>query len=231
MYYLTTPVGAQAFTTALSGTAIGPANLVSLGLQYSWHGDVQSVFMPSAAHASRLERLSLGRRRLAGALALAVVTGFVSGMYYLLHVCHEYGAGNLVSWYFQAGAGIGRMAFSGVLRQLDNPAGPDLTKLFYAGIGAVAYSALALCHYRFHWWPLHPVGLTVAPLWMTRLCAFSVFIAWAAKASLLRYGGIHAYRRGRPFVVGLAAGFFVGVGVSFAVDVIWFFGFGHGVPW
>ena len=231
MYYLTTPVTAQAFVTAVSGTAIGPGNLVTLGLQYSWHGDVQSIFMPSAAHASRLERISRGRGLMVAAIGLAVVVGFVSGVYYILDVCHEYGAGNLRSWYFQAGAGIGRMAFSGVIRQIDNPTDTDWTKLFYAGLGAAAYSILALCHYRFHWWPLHPVGLTVAPMWMTSLCAFSVFIAWVTKTALLTYGGIHAYRRARPFFVGLAAGFFLGVGVSFAVDVTWFFGFGHGVPW
>ena len=231
MYYLTTPVGAQAFVTAISGTAIGPGNLVSLGLHYSWHGDIQSVFMPAAAHASRLRGVGHGGRMMSPVLALAVVTGFIAGIYYILSVCHEYGAGNLVSWYFQAGAGIGRMAFSGVIRQLDNPAAVDWAKLSYAGIGAAAYSILALCHYRFHWWPLHPVGLTVAPLWMTRLCVFSVFVAWLTKAALLRYGGIHVYRRARPFFVGLAAGFFVGVGVSFAVDATFFFGFGHGVPW
>jgi hypothetical protein len=146
-------------------------------------------------------------------------------------VCYTYGASNLRDWYFMGGSGIARMAFSGVIRQIENPAGTDWGKLFYAGVGAVAYSLLALGHYRFHWWPLHPVGLAVAPLWMTRLCAFSVFVAWLSKSALLRYGGIQAYRRARPFFVGLAAGFFFGVGVSFGVDVIWFYGYGHGVPW
>jgi hypothetical protein len=231
MFYLTTPVNAQAFTTALSGTAIGAGNLVTLGFQYSWHGDVQSVFMPSAAHASRLEHISRGRGLMGVVIALAVVVGFVSGTYYILTVCYEYGAGNLRSWYFGAGGGIGRMAFSGVIRQIGAPAGTDWSKVSYAGVGAAVYSVLSLCHYRFYWWPLHPVGLAIAPMWMTRLCAFSVFVAWASKTALLTYGGIQAYRRARPFFVGLAAGFFLGVGVSFAVDATWFFGYGHGVPW
>ena len=231
MYYLTTPVNAQAFTTAISGTAIGSRNLVTLGLQYGWHGDVQSIFMPSAAHAARLDHIARGQRLMGAAIALAVVVGFVSAIWYLLYVCYTYGASNLRDWYFMGGSGIARMAFSGVIRQIEYPAGTDWGKLFYAGVGAVAYSLLSLGHYRFHWWPLHPVGLAVAPLWMTRLCAFSVFVAWLSKSVLLRYGGIWAYRRARPFFVGLAAGFFLGVGVSFGVDAIWFYGYGHGVPW
>lgn len=231
MYYLTTPVNGQAFAAAVSGTSIGAGNLVPLGLQYAWHGDVQSIFMPSAAHASRLERITRSRRLMSAAIAAAVVVGFVSAFWYILYVCHEYGAGNLRSWYFGAGGGIGRMAFSGVIRQIDNPAGTDWGKLFYSGVGALAYSMVALCQYRFHWWPLHPVGIALAPMWMTRLVAFSVFVAWLTKTLLLAYGGIQAYQQARPFFVGLVAGFFLGVGVSFFVDATWFFGYGHGVPW
>ena len=231
MYYLTTPVNAQAFTTAILGTHIGSASLVTLGMQYGWHGDVQSVFMPSAAHAARLDYVARGARRMGLAIGLAVLVGFGSAIWYLLYMSYTYGASNLRDWYFAGGSGIARMAVSGVIRQISTAAGTDWGKLFHAGIGAVSYSLLALGHYRFYWWPLHPVGLAVAPLWMTRLCAFSVFVAWLSKSVLLRYGGITAYRRARPFFIGQAAGFFLGVGVSFGVDVIWFYGYGHGVPW
>ena len=231
MYYLTTPVNGQAFAAAVSGTAMGAGNLVPLGLQYAWHGDVQSIFMPSAAHASRLNRITNGRRMMAWAIALAVVVGFVSAFWYILYVCYEYGAGNLRSWYFGSGGGIGGMAFSGVIRQIDNPAGTDWGKLFYSGVGAFIYSIVALCQYRFHWWPLHPVGIALAPMWMIQYGGFSVFLAWLSKTIILAYGGIHAYKRARPFFVGLVSGFFLGVGVSFFVDVTWFFGHGHGVPW
>ena len=231
MYYLTTPVGGQAFALAITGTGIGPANLVPLSLCYAWFGDVQSVFMPSAAHAAQLDGITRARRSMGVVMAVAVLVGFVSTIWFVLYLCYEYGAGNLRSWYFNAGGGIGAMSFTGVIRQINNPEGTDWGKLMYSGIGAFVYSFLAFCRYRFYWWPLHPVGLAVAPLWMTRLCAISVFIAWATKSVILRYGGIGGYRAARPFFVGLIAGFFVGVGISFGVDVIWFFGVGHGVPW
>lgn len=230
VYYLTTPVVGQAFTTAVTGTAIAPNNLVALSLAYTWHGDVQSVFMPSAANAAKLAEFGPrqgGARSLAWAIWLATVVGFLATISFVLSLSYKYGAGNFRSWYFQAGAGAGGMAFDGVIRQINNPVHTDPDKLLYLGIGALVYSILIICQYRLPWWPLHPVGLTVAPLWMTRLIAMSVFLAWAIKSVVLRYGGIGLYRSMRPFFIGLIAGFFVGVGVSFVVDVIWFFGYGH----
>jgi hypothetical protein len=62
---------------------------------------------------------------------------------------------------------------------------------------------------------------------MVRRIALSVFLAWALKTLILRLGGVRAYRACRPFFVGLIVGFFVGVGISYGVDLIWFFGKGH----
>ena len=51
VFYLTTPVVSQAMTMMTLGTsAISPTGLAALGLTYSFFGDVQSIFMPSAAH-------------------------------------------------------------------------------------------------------------------------------------------------------------------------------------
>jgi hypothetical protein len=86
---------------------------------------------------------------------------------------------------------------------------------------------LAFFQYRFFWWPLHPIGLTIATLWNVRLIATSVFIAWALKSAILRVGGVTAYRQMRPFFIGLIVGFFLGVGVSYAIDAVWFLGKGH----
>ena len=46
------------------------------------------------------------------------------------------------------------MAFDGVIRHFNDPWPTDWNKLGYFGIGSVVYAVLALCQYRFHWWPL-----------------------------------------------------------------------------
>ena len=71
--------------TALTGTAIPPHNLVALSLSYACFGDVESLFMPSAAHAARLDEIARHRRGLA--LAIGLVRG---GQLPTLNVANEF---------------------------------------------------------------------------------------------------------------------------------------------
>jgi hypothetical protein len=58
---------------------------------------------------------------------------------------------------------------------------------------------------------------------------FSLFLAWACKAIILRLGGVQLYRKSQPFFVGLLVGYALGVSLSSVVDMIWFNGQGHGI--
>lgn len=227
LHYLTPPMANQGLALALCGTALPAPNLAALALAYSWCGDIESIFMPSAAHAAKLNELCPRKKSLALAIALAVVTSLVVTLYFMLSLCYRHGAGNFRSWFFQPGAGAGGVAFDWAVSQMQNPQPTDWGKLAYLAVGALAYSLLALGQYHLHWWPLSPVGLTVATTWMVRRIALSVFVAWVLKTLILRLGGLPAYRACRPFFVGLVVGFFAGVGISYAVDLLWFFGKGH----
>ncbi len=59
---------------------------------------------------------------------------------------------------------------------------------------------------RFFWWPLHPMGYVLAPMWFTHHLWLSVFLAWTIKALILRYGGLRAYARALPLFLGLILG-------------------------
>ncbi len=229
LHQVTTPMSAQGLTLAITGTAIAPHNLVALGLSYGWCGDVQSIFMTSAAHAARLNEHSRRPRRLTIAIFAATALSFIASTYFMIELCYEYGAGNLRSWGFLPGSGASGMAFGQVASQLRDPWPTDWGKLGYLGLGALLYSLIFVCYYRFFWWPLHPVGLTIATLWMTRHIVVSVLIAWLCKRLILHFGGVVLYRRLLPFFMGLPVGFFMGVGISYVVDVIWFFGKGHSI--
>lgn len=100
IHYFTTPMTAQGLTLAITGTGVGPHNLIALALCYAWCGDVQSTFMPSAAHATKLLGLYQHRRSLGltFSLGLAVVVSFVASSALILYLCYDYGAGNLRSW-------------------------------------------------------------------------------------------------------------------------------------
>ena len=83
---------------------------------------------------------------------------------------------------------------------------------FTAGIAITGF--LTLMMYRFPWWPLHPLGSTIAFSWPIRASAFSIFIAWALKAGILRVGGISLYRRAQDLFIGLLVGYVFGVILS-----------------
>lgn len=227
VHYLTTPITAQGLVLAGVGTALPPSALVGLTLSYGWCGDVQSIFMTSVAHAGRLNELCLYRRHLAAAMAIAVVVGFAACIAFVFHLCFEYGAIHFRNGQFNPLSGPVATVFNSVAAQLREPRGPDAGRLGLFGIGFLLYSLIAWSNYRFPWWPLHPIGLTLASTWMTREIVFSVFIAWMLKSLILRFGGPGTYRRLRPFFLGLPVGFFLGVGLSFLIDALFFKGSGH----
>jgi|TARA_B110000438_G_scaffold254719_1_gene261125 hypothetical protein len=231
IYYLTTPVVSQAMTMMSFGTsAISAPGLAALGLCYSFFGDVQSIFMTSAAHAAKLQSsLRIARRGFALAIGLAVVLSFAVSLTNLISMAYEQGASNFNSWIFRVSSGAGVMAFGDVMAKIKTPADFHAQKLGFFGIGAAAMSVLTFMQYRFPWWPLHPVGLAVSAIWMIRNQAVAIFISWAAKSLIMRFGGIELYRKAAPFFIGLIVGYFLGVGISFIVDVVFFPGNGHAI--
>ena len=231
IYYLTTPVVSQAMTMMSFGTsAISAPGLAALGLCYSFFGDVLSIFMTSAAHAAKLQSsLRIARRGFALAIGLAVVLSFAVSLTNLISMAYEQGASNFNSWIFRVSSGAGVMAFGDVMAKIKNPADFHAQKLGFFGIGAAAVSVLTFMQYRFPWWPLHPVGLAVSAIWMIRNQAVAIFISWAAKSLIMRFGGIELYRKAAPFFIGLIVGYFLGVGISFIVDVVFFPGNGHAI--
>ena len=229
VYYLTTPVVSQAMTMATFGTsAISSSGLASLGLCYSFFGDVQSLFMPSAAHAAKLHDVTRTTRRGLGlAVLLAVVLGFILALSFILYNAYDQGASNFNSWIYRVSSGAGVLTFDNVVAKIKNPAGPNLQKLSFFGGGALVMTVLTFLQYRFPWWPLHPIGLPIAAVWMIRNQVGAIFLAWAAKSIIMRFGGIDLYQRASPFFIGLILGHFLGVGISFIVDMIFFPGNGH----
>jgi len=231
VFYLTTPIVSQAMTMMTFGTsAISASGLAALGLCYSFFGDVQSIFMPSAAHAARLhDTMRMSRRGLCMAIALALLVGFAVTIIYVISMAYDQGASNFNSWFFRVSSGAGVRSFDDVMAKIKTPADFHTQKLGFFSIGAVAMTFLTFMQYRFPWWPLHPVGLAISAIWMVRNQAPAIFVAWAAKSLIMRFGGIELYRKASPFFIGLILGHFFGIGISFIIDMIFFPGNGHPV--
>lgn len=229
VYYVTTPVVGQAMTLVTLGSApVTQTGLAAMGLTYSFFGDVQSIFMPAAAHASKLhDNLRTSRRGLTIAIGVSVVVGFVAAITCILVLGYQHGASNFRSWFFQVSGGAGVRAFDAVISKMIAPEPVDTQKLWYFGSGAVTMLGLSVMQYRFPWWPIHPIGLPIASVWMIRNQVAAIFVVWVLKGLILRFGGAPLYRKATPFFVGLIAGHFLGVGLSFLVDLVFFPGVGH----
>ena len=78
-------------------------------------------------------------------------------------------------------------------------------------------AALLFLRHRFAWWPLHPLGFPIASTFTIVYYGWlSIFLAWLLKATILRYGGVRAYRALLPFFLGLILG-------EFTTACLWLF--------
>jgi len=183
--------------------------------------------MPSAANASRLtQNLPSGQRTLGRAVLAGGLLAMVAFTVVTLWLGYTKGAQNFGSYAFDTS---NKFPFNTVVMFAKNPPTTLPTQLAYFGTGAAVTAVLTLLTYRLPWWPLHPIGFTVAFAYPVRVTAWSVFLAWLTKSVVLRVGGISLYRRSQAVVLGMLAGYVTGVGISFVVDTLLFYGQGHSV--
>jgi cation transporter-like permease len=74
------------------------------------------------------------------------------------------------------------------------------------GIGFLTAFVLGVIRQQVPGFPLHPVGYAVSSSWSLAVLWVPLLIAWAIKSTILRIGGLAAYRRALPFFLGLIVG-------------------------
>lgn len=224
--YMRAPLPPQSVTFYTIGIAnMSPASATSLALSYAHFGLGNSFVICPLAHVSRLGALIEGnKRRLLAAAALSIFVGCAVSAIMILYLGYNYGASNFGAYTFQGG---NQAMFENLVSKMKNPFLPDWKRMGYFGIGAFVYWILTVLRYRLTWWPISPLGFAAGGIWVTWNLAFTFFVTWLAKILLLKFGGLPAYRRGIPFVVGLLVGYVIGVGLAFITDVLFFMGDGH----
>ena len=212
------PLPAATSLMAMVGPdALGPSNLVALGMTYIWMGDIRTFVMASSANGLKLASGIRGRKRaIFWAMALAIVVTLAVSVWATTHVAYAHGGANANRWFFEQGP---TLPFRYVESVLKTPTGASRAGWLFRGIGAGVMALLVFMHHRFVWWPLHPLGFPVASLWLTDQLWFSVFLAWAVKVLVLRYGGAELYHRTRFFFLGLILGQYTVCGVWILIDL------------
>lgn len=199
--------------------AIGPAGLATLGFTYIWAGDIRTFVMSSAMHSMKLdgELRVRSHRPMFWAIMTAVFIGIVVSSLMVLTLAYEYGGINLEPWYFH---GNTRVAYRYIAQKIEFPTEANLLGWTWKGIGAGTMLIIMYLQRNFYWWPIHPLGYAIgANVWTTRLW-FSIFLAWAIKGAILKYGGGRFYHSARPFFLGLVLGQYSCAGMWFVIDAI-----------
>jgi hypothetical protein len=228
LVFVRAPMTAQSFTTSVLGpTNMSASSLTALAVSFSWVHTV-FFFMPAMAHAAKLHNdLKLDRRHVVTAVALALAIAAPLSIYVTLLWGYDMGGDNFRGWAFGAGK---LRHYDSIVAKMKDPTGVDWPAVWQFLIGAGAMWLLTMLTHRVPNWPVHPIGLTIGYTHPTAMIAFSVFIAWAAKAIVIRIGGGELYERTKPLFLGLIIGYFTGLAVAFFVDLACFGpGEGHGL--
>ena len=211
-------VPADALIATYGASALGHANLGSLGMSLAWAGAMRVTLMAAVIHGLRLAEhyIQEHRRRLFAAIVIAVLVGATAAVATVLFVGYRHGAMNLSSWFFGVTSAPAPYVYTAY--HVINPMDATWEFLGVAGLGAAAQLLLITASKHFLWFPIHPVAFPVAAMWTTHHLMSSIFVAWLVKVVVLRYGGVTLYRKTRPFFLGLILGHYASGGLWCIID-------------
>jgi hypothetical protein len=135
------------------------------------------------------------------ALVLAVgMTAMLAGIYHYGYYGTQSGAAPYwPSLYNRLDGGM-------ITNLINNPAQPDWKTMIGMVSGGVFCILLGMMRLRFWWWPFHPVGFIVAMGYGLASSVVPFVLGWAAKSLVIRYGGLHTYRKTVPLAIGAIVG-------------------------
>jgi hypothetical protein len=223
--YVRGPLTAQSFAAYGLGTAeYSGASITMLTFTYAFISQGKGLFMAPFMQAAKLASEVRSARRIVTAVVAAMVIGILVCLLITIVMGYSMGAFNFRDYPFSA---AGRHMFGLTSKYVNDPLPAAWDRWMFFGIGAGAFMLLSLLRSRFYWWPLAPIGMTIATTYATLNSVLMVFVAWLAKSIVLHIGGVALYNKSKPLFLGLACGYAVGVGYSFLVDWIWFPGVRH----
>ena len=214
---------AKTFVHQLVGTAhISPQNYIAYRFfgGRAFFGNLRLPTWPALPHVLKIFSLRHRPRWVVGLILTAFPVGFLVAVASTLEMAYR-GDGLAYS----SGGTIAH--FTSIVTNLANPRMVDPERWMVFMTGFFEGVVLAVLRARYHWFPLHPVGLAFQYTIVTVLYWFSLFLVWLAKLTLLHYGGVRAYLSAKPFFYGLGIGYVVGIILSVTVDLIWFPAAGH----
>jgi len=199
----------QFMTVALGSRRIGGANLTIMSFLYPFTRCHRSHPMPNQLESLKVAQQSnMLNRRLIFAMMSAIGVGAAVTFWIYLTIAYKYGASAECNGWL---AGFGWESFNPLQSWLDNPTKTNSTAVIFMGGNSLFVLLLMAMRRYFAWWPFHPGGYVLSGGgWSGMLYIWNaMLISWAAKYVILKYGGMKAYRKARPFFFGLVLGDYI----------------------
>ncbi len=177
---------------------------------------------PAQMEAMKMQGLAVPRalnpRHVTAALMTAALVAVLASWASFLGIYYHYGASSahLNDWR----TGQGRYGFDELQNALNTRTATDWPRLGGSAAGLGIVLGLSALRTRFVWWPLHPIGYAVSGMDGVAYYWFPIFLSWAIKTLILRYGGTKMYRQALPFFFGLFVGDYAISGLLALLSVI-----------
>ena len=148
--------------------------------------DVRTFVMAAVANGLKLTESVRRQGVVMAGMIIAVLLGLALSVWATIYLAYEVGANNSNSWFFLNGP---QYMINYAVLYLRNPMGPDGEGLALMGLGGGLMSGLYWMRARMFAFAIHPLGLAVSQMMLTRHMWFSLFLAWLIKMLLIRFGG------------------------------------------
>jgi len=194
------------FFTTLGSAKMSPSTMTSLLMHpVCITLDLREFMMPNVMNSLKAaDDVRVKRRHLLMAMGAAMFIGLLVSYYSVLKVSYQYRA-PYTGW----GGFMHHLAYI-----LSGPrSGTDWTNTGFMMFGSGFTVWLMWMRRMFVWWPIHPIGYTMLSAWGAFKVWFSIFLGWLMKYSIVKYGGLRAYRQARPVFMGLVLGEMVCAGL------------------
>ena len=166
--------------------------------------DPREHIMPAIGNAHFLPHgIRTLPRFFGGAIATAIALGFFISFLSFVWTSYHFGAVTMDPY---GTDGSPHWSLDRALQYVQAPLPVNYGDIWAMLLGAALTGALAFMRMRFVWWPLAPIGLTMAGTYAMHHIAFSIFVGWLLKSSIVRAGGLNMYRKWLPFFLGLVIG-------------------------
>ncbi len=193
--------------TLFGSAAFGPQALTSMSVMYWFNRGYRCHPMPNQLEAMKMgESARIKQSSILWLLLIAFAWGTFAAYWANLHVTFAEGAtakaAGFKLW-------VGAESYDRLSGWLQTPQKVNSTQLLYVAIGFLMVLFLRVMRGSFLWWPFHPAGYALSVSFAMDYFWFCFFIAWAAKAIIVRFGGMKAHNAAIPFFLGLILGDYI----------------------